>query len=70
VQNALNEVETGAVDTTASLTDALSFTKPTSRVETPRRTNEFDKIKLCYNRKRTTVDDIWIITSFPSIVKS
>jgi hypothetical protein len=33
-----------------------------ARVEAPRRTNEFDEIKSCYNGKRTTVDDIWIIT--------
>jgi hypothetical protein len=35
VQNTLNEVEIGAVDTTASLTDTLSFTKPKSRIEPP-----------------------------------
>jgi len=39
-----------------SLTDALSFTNPKCRVQSPRRTNEFDKIKSCYNGKRTTVD--------------
>jgi hypothetical protein len=49
-------------DTTSSLTNALSFTKPKSRVEPPRRTNVFDKIKCCYNGKRSTVDGIWIIT--------
>jgi len=64
----------------ASLTDALSFTKPKSRVESPRRTNEFDKIKSCNNGKRTTVDNIRIInrllsspemsSCFPSIMKS
>ena len=46
----------------ASLTDALTFIKPKSRVESTRRTNEFDKIKSCYYGKRTTVDDISIIT--------
>jgi len=61
VQNTLNEVETVTDETIASLTDALSFTMPKSRLEPPRRTNAFDKIKSCYNGKRTTVDDIWII---------
>lgn len=62
MQNALSEVRTVTDDTTALLTDALSFTKPKSRVESPRCTHEFDKIKSCYNGKRTTVDGIWIIT--------
>ena len=62
VHKAYNEVETVTGDTTASLIDVLSFTKPKSRLEPPRRTNAFEKIKSCYNGKRTTVDDIWIIT--------
>ena len=66
VQNAYNEVKTVTVDTTASLIDALSFTKPKSRLEPPRLTNVFEKIKSCYNGKRTTVDDIWIITTLLS----
>ena len=45
-------------DTTSSLTNALSFTKPKPRVEPPRRTNAFDKIKCCYNGKRSTIDGI------------
>ena len=63
VRNAYNEVKTVTVDTTASLIDALSFTKPKSRLEPPRRTNALEKNKSCYNGKRTTVDDIWIITT-------
>jgi hypothetical protein len=49
------------IDINADTVDGKNTFHSLARVEAPRRTNEFDKIKSCYNGKRTTVDVIWII---------
>ena len=46
------------IDINADTVDGKNTFHSLARVEAPRRTNEFDKIKSCYNGKRTTVDDI------------
>ena len=50
------------IDINADTVDGNNTFHSLARVEAPRRTNEFDKNKSCYNGKRATVDDIWIIT--------
>ena len=46
------------IDINADTVDGNNTFHSLARVEAPRRTHEFDKIKSCYNGKCNTVDDI------------
>ncbi|CAC5420133.1 unnamed protein product [Mytilus coruscus] len=49
-------------DTTASLTDAIPYSKPKCRSELSRRSDAFDKLQLCDHKKSNDVDQIWIFS--------